>query len=210
MAAKPKTLAKGKSKLDIGGALTRKFGPLPAWAYLLIVGGAVYWWRHRSSSTGAASTTTTADDGGGFGGSFTPTDGGGGGGGSSDAGTPDTPVTPGSSTVPDSTNDGAGTGSSPSSNPSASPAAKAKAAAATPGATSGTVVAGQSVNPDAVARAFSSGPTAPIKAAETASATPAFGGVKSTVVKNGTTITTYGSGRVVEQAKGKSAYVAHK
>lgn len=43
-------------------------------------------------------------------------------------------------------------------------------------------------------------------------AAPAFGGVASTVTnkKTGVTTTTYASGRIVQQAPGKTAYVAHK
>lgn len=49
-----------KTGNTIKDALTRKFGPLPAWAYLAAFAIAVYWWRNRgggssSSSAGASS-----------------------------------------------------------------------------------------------------------------------------------------------------------
>lgn len=37
-------------------ALTRKLGPLPAWAWLLIVGAGVWWYRNRNSSVSGTGT----------------------------------------------------------------------------------------------------------------------------------------------------------
>lgn len=48
---------------DFGKALTRKFGPLPAWVYGLILVGGVYlytWWRKRQAN-GATTTETSTD-----------------------------------------------------------------------------------------------------------------------------------------------------
>lgn len=50
---------------DIRTAFTRKFGPLPAWAWLTILAGVVYLWRKRAAGTGttggATTDTSTAD-----------------------------------------------------------------------------------------------------------------------------------------------------
>lgn len=46
---------------DIRAALTRKFGPLPAWAWLTIVGVAAYVWRSRGGG-GASGGGTAATD----------------------------------------------------------------------------------------------------------------------------------------------------
>lgn len=48
---------------DIRAALTRKFGPLPAWAWLTIFAGAVYLWRRRSGGGVAAATQDTGTSG---------------------------------------------------------------------------------------------------------------------------------------------------
>lgn len=44
---------------DIRTALTRKFGPLPAWAWLTIFGAAVYFYRTRMSGGGSGRTLAT-------------------------------------------------------------------------------------------------------------------------------------------------------
>jgi hypothetical protein len=49
---------------NIKDALTRKLGPLPAWAWALVAGIAVYWYRNKGLSLTSSSTTT--------GGSVTP------------------------------------------------------------------------------------------------------------------------------------------
>lgn len=94
--AKPSKTAKAKTAVKKGGnAFTRKFGPLPAWAWLLGVGAGIYLWRKHeaASSTSPATTAASAPSGGGFGGGF------GGGGDSGDAsgggaGTPTPTPTP--------------------------------------------------------------------------------------------------------------------
>lgn len=72
--------------MDIRAALTRKIGPLPAWAWGGILGGGILVWRF---ARGGGSGTGTIIEGGmipdGFG-------GGGGGGGGSDNGATTTPV----------------------------------------------------------------------------------------------------------------------
>jgi len=49
---------------NVKDALTRRFGPLPAWAWALVIGIGVYWYRNKSGMLSASSVTT--------GGSVTP------------------------------------------------------------------------------------------------------------------------------------------
>lgn len=45
----------GTGLKGIGGALTRKFGPLPAWVWAIIAGGGLYYYReHTAAATGTA------------------------------------------------------------------------------------------------------------------------------------------------------------
>lgn len=46
---------------DIRTALTRKFGPLPAWAWLTITAAAVYFYRSRNGGGTAAAAAATSD-----------------------------------------------------------------------------------------------------------------------------------------------------
>lgn len=48
---------------NIKSALTRKFGPLPAWAWLLAIFAGVWWYRHKYGST-ASTVSTSATSGG--------------------------------------------------------------------------------------------------------------------------------------------------
>jgi hypothetical protein len=45
---------------DIRTALTRKLGPIPAWAWLTALAGAVYLWRRRAGGAAAATATDTS------------------------------------------------------------------------------------------------------------------------------------------------------
>ena len=45
-------------------ALTRKIGPLPAWAWVSVIGGVILlwaWWERRNSTSTTASSTTASD-----------------------------------------------------------------------------------------------------------------------------------------------------
>jgi hypothetical protein len=187
----------------IKAALTRKFGPLPAWAWLAIAGGAYYLWRRRQGATTGGSGSTQGDPGSaGVGDTPAGTPGGsgdsGGGGGSQDQ--PPVPAGGfggggGDHLQPN------GTGSSPASNPDASAAAKAKRAADLKVAQARVSAS----NPD-----FAAAERAKTAAGKAAGVPVAFGGVKDTrTLKNGATLTTFNSGRQVEQVKGKSAYVTN-
>lgn len=46
---------------DLKGALTRKFGPLPAWAWLAITAVSLYFWRSRGGGGGGVTSTGTGD-----------------------------------------------------------------------------------------------------------------------------------------------------
>ena len=46
--------------MKLKGALTRKFGPLPAWAWLALLGGAVYLYRRYSGAQGLIGSSGTA------------------------------------------------------------------------------------------------------------------------------------------------------
>lgn len=46
--------------MDIKGALTRKFGPLPAWAWLTIIGVGIWYYRNRVSSSSGTGTGSVA------------------------------------------------------------------------------------------------------------------------------------------------------
>ena len=41
---------------DVKGALTRKFGPAPAWVWLSAFAVAVYWWRSKHTPAGSSNT----------------------------------------------------------------------------------------------------------------------------------------------------------
>lgn len=45
---------------NVKESLTRKLGPLPAWAWFLIGGVALYWYRNRKNSTSTSSAVTDA------------------------------------------------------------------------------------------------------------------------------------------------------
>ena len=50
---------------SLAGTLTRKWGPLPGWAWMGLAGAAtlgVIWWRRRSAKATGAGTDTTATD----------------------------------------------------------------------------------------------------------------------------------------------------
>lgn len=227
MPTKPKpTKRKG---LDVVGALTRKFGPLPAWGWLLIAAGAIYLYRrHTAASTGASSTSTT-DTGSATGGLGDMSGGGDGSGGSAGSGSPSSdqgtgvpiPVAAGGGGGGGGdTNNGGGTGSSPSSAPAGVPAGltgkrQAAAAIAIPSAQR------LGVSPDLISGAkpipvrtpnFGEVAQAKTEARQAAGEQVAFGGVTSvhTNKKTGVQTTTYANGRVVTQAKGKTAYVSKK
>lgn len=56
--AEPETPARGGSPL---GMITRKVGPLPLWAYAVIVVVAYYLYKHYSGSSSSTSTNSTTD-----------------------------------------------------------------------------------------------------------------------------------------------------
>ncbi len=93
LGSRAKKGAKGKQAGGIKGALTRKFGPLPAWAWLAAFALAAIWWRSRhpaaASATVAGSPSTGAGGGAGAG-SPGSGDSGSGGGGDSGGSTPTT------------------------------------------------------------------------------------------------------------------------
>lgn len=49
---------------QVKAALTRKFGPLPAWVYFVAAAVALYWWRKKHPSTASTTTTGTATSSG--------------------------------------------------------------------------------------------------------------------------------------------------
>jgi hypothetical protein len=215
MADAKKAAAKTSSKkgLDIVGALKQKLGPLPAWAWLGIAAVGVFLWRRHqgASATQGAGTTlgTDTSSGGADTGAGTATGGGSGGGGDSPGTTSpvdDNGLGPtgryggGPAAPPPTTTSGGGTASSPATGPGA--AAQAQAAATKKVAQ--TPVA--ATNPN-----FAAAERAKTAAAKQAGVPVAFGGVSSVShLKNGATLTTFASGRKVEQVKGKSAYVVKK
>jgi hypothetical protein len=189
-AAKPKPQSQGGG---VKGALTRKLGPLPFWAWAAIGAAGLYWYRHRTASgaaatTGAASTTPLAGSSSGLGGALG--DSGSGGGGSSapaDTTTPGTTPITGvagiSGVIPDVT--GASLTAASTNTP--------------PGYQFPTAASDPNFAADAAAKSA---------AAAAAGAAQRFGGVTGTqTLSSGATLTTYASGREVEQAPGKSAYV---
>lgn len=202
-----------KGGLDIPGALQKKYGPLPAWAWLAIVGVGVFLWRRHQGATtqGSGLVTATPDTGSdtsALGSGGTTPGGGGGGGDSPGTTTPldDSTAPPwyhgggGGGTVPASTANGNGTGSSPASGAGA--ASKQQQAAALKVAQHPVAAS----NPN-----FAAAAQAKTAAGKAAGVPVAFGGVTNTkTLKNGATLTTYASGRQVEQVKGKSAYVVKK
>lgn len=46
---------------DIQAALTRKFGPLPAWGWAGIAGGGIWWYRQHTGTASSASSGATPD-----------------------------------------------------------------------------------------------------------------------------------------------------
>lgn len=214
--AKTKTTTKTRTSrakgLDFKGALTRKFGPLPAWAWLGILAVVVYLWRRRAAAQASGGGSGSVDTGLGSGSGFDDSGLGGSGSGGS-AGVGDTAagfpsggtgvqVAPvgGFGTVPFSTSDGNGTGSSPASAPQTAGLAARQQNAAALKVAQARVPAS---SPD-----FAAAEQAKTAAAKQAGVPVAFGGVQSVkTLNNGATLTTFESGRQVEQAPGKSAYV---
>lgn len=203
--------AKPKPK---GSGLRRKVGPFPLWVYLVVgLVLAVYLYRHRSSSSSSTASTSSASptDSG------TVTDTGGAGGPSGVSGSQGSTVTasPDYSATLEQLQQGqsdiasilAGLASSGSSQ-----------AAGTNVDTYGNATpdSSQGVGPGAnggyanppPSSGGNSGPAATPSTHQTTVAKQPFGGVVSTrKLKNGATLTTYASGRQVEQLPGKSAYV---
>lgn len=112
MATVAKNKPKGKPKPDAGkgggvkAALTRKIGPLPAWAWLAGLALVALWWRrsHSSAATSSSGQSDTAGvTGGGTGGGGSPS-GGGGDSGSSGGDTGATTPTTGASVTDVSSN----------------------------------------------------------------------------------------------------------
>lgn len=46
---------------DIKTTITKKIGPLPAWAWAIVVAGGIYWYRKKTAGTSTAATTASAD-----------------------------------------------------------------------------------------------------------------------------------------------------
>lgn len=202
MAPPPKPESKPSGPI---GYLTRKvkiFGvQVPVWVLFAVgVGGLYLYRKHQAaastSTTPGTSTDTSGTAGADFGASGFDSSGAGdsGGGGSSGGAPSSTPTAapPGGSVVvvPDTTQ-----------TPPPAPAAPTPAA--------GTGAAPSFEFPTAASTAnFAAEASAKSAAAEAAGATPRFGGVSQVeTLASGAVETVYASGRVVEQAPGKSAYV---
>lgn len=188
-ARKPKGKPAVKQAGGVKGALTRKIGPLPFWAWAAIGFAGVYYWRHRSSAPAASTVglTTPASTAAGLG--DLGTGSGSSGGGSS------SPLDTGSLTSPDlGTIPFGGTfGASPTAQAGVTPvSANTNYLLPTPASSAN----------------FAAEASAKSAAAIAAGANPRFGGVVATpTLATGAQLTRYASGRTVEQAPGKSAYV---
>jgi hypothetical protein len=191
----------GKSSGGIKAALTRKVGPLPVWAWAGIGGVALYLYRRRAGAGASASTTpdtsalsAPASGGGGDSGVGGGTGGGSGdsgGGSGSSTGTPADVTQPGVFAFPT----GVGVGTAP---------VLGTRTAATLGAadfTKPTAAGATNFGAEALAKS---------NAASAAGAAQRFGGVTSvSTLKSGAQLTTYATGREVEQVAGKSAFVVN-
>lgn len=85
--------------MDVGGALTRKIGPLPVWAWGGVVGGSLLAYRALTGSGGGGAVSSAVTPVGG--GLADPSEGSGGGGASAETPTPWYAVIPGVGTIID-------------------------------------------------------------------------------------------------------------
>lgn len=213
MAAKPK--AKGKN------FLTKKLGPLPVWVWVATAVGTYLAYRYFTTASSASSQTTPAstDTSGTVG---TPTDTSGLGGGSVTGSTPDTSgyqaysdlvsqlesqnanlLTAIETGLGGGTTGGAGSGGGGGGGGGPISTSKYIVPNVNGGFTQSTIPASTSNFAQAAQAKTAAGAATGTKVA--------FGGVTSVkTLKNGATLTTYASGRQVEQAKGKSAYVVRQ
>ena len=217
MAAKPKP--KGKNTF-----FTKKVGPLPVWAWVATAVGTYLAYRYFSGASASTTTPAATDTTGATG---TPVDTSGLGGGTVTGSSPDTSgYQPFSDLISqlESQNaslisavltyegglGGGTTGSYPGgmtdTNPPPTTSTTSAVASKSPYVNGGT----QRTIP-ASTRNFAQAAVAKTAAGAATGTKVAFGGVVSTKkLTNGATLTTYASGRQVEQAPGKSAYVVHQ
>lgn len=213
MAAKPKP--KGKNTF-----FTKKVGPLPVWAWVATAVGTYLAYRYFSGASASTTTPAATDTTGATG---TPVDTSGLGGGTVTGSSPDTSgyqpfsdlisqlesqnasllsavldqggLAGGTTGSSSGSGDGGGGGGGGGATASKSPYVN--------GGTQKTI--------SASTRNFAEAAVAKTAAGAATGTKVAFGGVVSTKkLKNGATLTTYASGRQVEQAPGKSAYVVHQ
>lgn len=218
MAAKPKPKGNGKN------ILTKKLGPLPVWVWVATAVGTYLAYRYFTGANASAAQVTTPSSTDSSGTTGTPTDTSGLTGGSVTGSTPDTSgytaysdilsqlegqnasltsalLAGESNYTASGLSSGGGGGSS-----SGSGAPASTVASKSPYISGGT----QSTIPTSTPN-FAQAAVAKTAAGAATGTKLAFGGVTSVkTLKNGATLTTYASGRKVEQAKGKSAYVVHQ
>lgn len=217
MAAKPKP--KGKNTF-----FTKKVGPLPVWAWVATAVGTYLAYRYFSGANASAAQATTPSSTDTTGMTGTPTDTSGSAGGTVTGSTPDTSgytaysdilsqlegqnssltsaLLAGESNYTTSGVTGVGDGGSSSGSGAPASTVTSKSPYIS-GSTQSTIPVS--------AKNFAQAAVAKTAAGAATGTKVAFGGVVSTkTLKNGATLTTYASGRQVEQAKGKSAYVVHQ
>lgn len=190
----PTTTTKTKKTTKKGSGLTKKVGPVPLYFYLIGVGIVVLYlyYRHRQSQTASPSQQITGSLG--------------------------QQTIPSGVVVPTSTGDTTGdtTGNSVTYPTDYATQTDLQSAIDSIDSNTASAIAGITFpTPNINITVPNSGNGSPSKttaASKTAAKTAApFGGIKRTVPgKNGAVITYYNSGRIVEKAPGKSAYVVHK
>ncbi len=212
MAAKPKP--KGKNTF-----FTKKVGPLPVWAWVATAVGTYLAYRYFSGASASTMTPAATDTTGATG---TPVDTSGLGGGTVTGSSPDTSgYQPFSDLISQLESQNASLLSAVLDQGGLAGGTTGSSSGAGDGGTGIDVVATTSKSPyvnggtqktiPASTRNFAEAAVAKTAAGAATGTKVAFGGVVSTkTLKNGATLTTYASGRQVEQAKGKSAYVVRQ
>lgn len=212
MAAKPKP--KGKNTF-----FTKKVGPLPVWAWVATAVGTYLAYRYFSGASASTTTPAATDTTGATG---TPVDTSGLGSGTVTGSSPDTSgYQPFSDLISQIESQNASLLSAILDQGGLAGGTTGSSSGAGDGGTGIDVVATASKSPyvnggtqktiPASTRNFAEAAVAKTAAGAATGTKVAFGGVVSTKkLKNGATLTTYASGRQVEQAPGKSAYVVHQ
>lgn len=186
----------------------KKWG-LPVWAWVLVVAGIIfglYYIRKRNANTSQSSNQTPLDSGDAAANEAVPAASESGGGGGLGV--------PSSASVPDQTDGNflpfvTGTGADI---PFTIPPQESETTSPTkPSGVSSAVMKIAQTPVSAKNPNFAAAAQARTTAGKTAGVAVPFGGVTSVrTLKNGASLTTYASGRQVEQAKGKSAYVVKR